>query len=171
MDSKSAQMCLKTFLEVSKIQIENMDKTIKNKNNMKRFFDSSKKTVVNEEIDRLIEEREKTLGRLDSVRLEVLDILSSNPFLVSEEVIVKRRCGTALDLIEREKAKIEERGLYKKYPCSINEVLAVALNSQVGEDKISVSLFDLPRKEESVSDDMILSSVNQKNVKLMIKSM
>lgn len=171
MDSKSAQRCLKTFLEVSKIQINNKDRAIKDKTNMKRLFDSAKKTVVNEEIDQLVEERDKIQGRLDSVRLEVLDILSSDPFLVPEEIIVKKRCGTALDLIEREKAKIEERGLYKQYPCSINEILTVALNGHVMEDKISFSLFDSPKKVETVSEDMILSSVNQKNVKIMIKSM
>lgn len=170
MDSKSAQRCLKTFLEVSKIQINNRERTIKNKTNMKKLFDSSKKSMVNEEIGQLVEERDRIQGRLDSVRLEVLNILSSNPFLVPEEVIVKKQRGTALDLIEREKAKIEERGLYKKYPCSINEVLTVALNSEFGDDRISFSLFD-SKKEKKVTENMILSSVNQKNVKMMIKSM
>ena len=168
MDHKKAQSCLRTFLEVSQMQIDEREREIRKKERFKRFFDVSKKSEINKETEILGLEKNRIQGRLDSVRLEILSMLVDRLDLVTEEMIVSRQCSNALDFIKKEKEAIELRGLYRDYPCSILEVLNCGLSAQT--TSVSFSLFDEPVKKEANEDD-VKASVSLKNVKIMIKSM
>lgn len=167
MEVNKAKSCLRTFLEVSKIQIDEKDRIIKKKSALKAFYDSSKKTEVNGEISALVDEKAKIQGQLDSVRLEILDMILENPSLISAKLLAKKGCSSVSEFVEGEKSSIELRGLYSQYPCSIADVLNVGLSAS--KDDFSLSLFDKPQTEATVND--VKSSVDEKNVKVMIKSM
>ena len=168
MEQKKAQSCLKTFFEVSKIQIDKRDKDIQRKIKLKRFLDVKKKSEINREIEIIVEERNRIQGQLDCVRLEVLDMMLDRLDLVTEEMIVKKQCANALEFIKQEKEDIELRGMYKLYPCSIEEVLNVGLSAC--REEVSFSLFDESGSNKATKED-VQSAVNPKNVKMMIKNM
>lgn len=168
MEQKKAQSCLRTFLEVSQIQIDEKEKEIRRKERFKKFLDVSKKSEINREMERLNSEKNKIQGRLDSVRLEILSMLVDRLDLITEDMIVSRRCSNALEFIKQEKEDIELRGMYKYYPCSIAEVLNVGLS--VGEEKEDFSLFEKYKQTEATKED-VKAAVNLKNVKIMIKNM
>lgn len=168
MESKKAQSCLRTFLEVSQIQIDERNKRIRRKESFKSILDSSKKTEVNKEISLLVQERNQIQGRLDCVRLEMLDMILDNPSLVSSKLLAKKGCKDVVSFVKQEKETIELRGVYQYYPCSINEVLNIGL-SVSSKDYVSFSFFDKPQTEATKKD--IEVAVDEKNIKIMTKSL
>lgn len=167
MDSKKAQSCLKTFLEVSKIQIGERNSEIRGLERQKAIAEVGRKSLLNERISVIIRERDKVQGRLDSVRLEILDMILDNPSLVSDKLIQRKGYSSIVDFVKGEKETIELRGLHEENPCSIAEVLNIGLSSQKDE---GFSLFEERQTEATESD--VKSAVNdRKVVKTMIKSM
>lgn len=150
MNMMKTQDCLRTFLKVSQIQIDNRENVIRKQNLIKKD-DSNIKFM------RLVEEKNKIQGNLDCVRLEILDILLDDPSLISDTFLVKKGYESISDFVKNEKEKIELRGLYKEYPFSIEKILEIALESEEDIYKPVVTKGD------------VLSSVNIKNVKTMIK--
>lgn len=167
MESNKAKSCLKTFLEVSQIQLALRDKAIQKKQRIKLFLDTSKKTEVNQEIVELKYGRSQIQGRLDSVRLEMLDMILDEPSLISPRIIAKKGCSSVVEFVKQEKESIELRGLYKEFPCSIAEVLNKGLEAQ--QTDISFSMFDKPQIEATKQDVKV--AVDEKNIKIMTKSM
>lgn len=167
MESKTAQSCLKTFLEVSQIQIDMRSESIRRKNSFKKWLDSESKSYINREIHELVEERSKIQGRLDSVRLELLDVILDNPSLISQRLLNKKGCSNVVEFVKQEKENIELRGLYQDNPCSIAEVLNIGLSAK--SDEVSFSLFDKPQTEATKQD--VKNAVNEKVVKVMTKRM
>lgn len=159
MDTEKAKSCLRTFLEVSEIQINIRESAIKRKNSWKKILDSSKTREVNIKIMELIEEKHKIQGRLDCVRLEILDMILDEPSLISEKLLAKKGCSSVTEFVKREKEQIELRGLYNKYPCSIEEILGIAVNAGSEEYKPKVTKED------------VKAAVDTKNVKIMTKSL
>lgn len=168
MESKKAQSCLRTFLEVSQIQIDERNKRIKRKEAFKSILDSSKKSEVNREISVLVQEKNQIQGRLDCVRLEMLDMILDNPSLVSSNLLAKKGCKDVVSFVKQERENIELRGVYQYYPCSINEVLNIGLSAS-SKDFVSFSLFDKPQTEATKKD--IEVAVSEKNIRLMTKSL
>lgn len=169
MDSKKAQSCLKTFLEVSKIQIDIRNKSIKRKNMFKSYMEVSRISQVNEEITALIEERDRIQGKLDSVKLEMLDMIEENPNLVSGKLLSKKGYTSVGEFIKEERESIAMRNLARWNPFGISDVLDIALKNQGTEIDFSRSLFDKPQTEVYKSD--ITAAVDTKNVKTMIKTL
>lgn len=167
MESKKAQSCLRTFLEVSQIQINDRNTRIKRKEALKGILDTSKKTQVNNEISVLAQERNQIQGRLDCVRLEMLDMILDNPSLISTKLLAKKGCSDVVTFVKQEKEDIELRGLYKEHPCSINEVLNIGLSAH--KDDVSFSFFD-KRQTEATKRDVEVA-VDAKNVKVMTKTL
>ena len=167
MESKKAQSCLKTFLEVSKIQIDDRNAKIRRKEAFKGIWDVEKKSIINREISALVQERNQIQGRLDCVRLEMLDMILDNPSLVSSKLLAKKGCSDVVSFVKQEKEDIELRGLYQDYPCSISEVLNIGLSAH--KDDVSFSLFDKPQTEATKTD--VKSAVDEKTVKIMTKSL
>lgn len=167
MESKKAQSCLRTFLEVSQIQINDRNTRIKRKEALKGILDTSKKTQVNNEISVLAQERNQIQGRLDCVRLEMLDMILDNPSLISAKLLAKKGCSDVVTFVKQEKEDIELRGLYKEHPCTINEVLNIGLSAH--KDDVSFSFFD-ERQTEATKRDVEVA-VDAKNVKVMTKSL
>lgn len=167
MESSKARSCLKTFLEVSQIQIDMRNDSIKRKNSFKKWLDTEKKSDINREIEVLVKERCRIQGRLDSVRLEILDMVLDNPSLISPRLLAKKGCSSVVEFVKNEKESIELRGLAEQYPCSIAEVLNVGLSAK--SEEVSFSMFDKPRYEATKQD--VESAVDVKNVKIMTKSM
>lgn len=156
MDTEKARCYLKTFLEVSEIQIGIREGAIKRKTSMKRIFDSEGKRRANVKIMELIEEKHQIQGRLDCVRLEMLDMILENPSLISEKMLVKKGCSSVTEFVKREKENIELRGLYSKYPFSISQILEIAMSSSE-EYKPKVTPGD------------VKATIDTKNVKIMTK--
>lgn len=156
MDTEKARSYLKTFLEVSEIQISIKESAIKRKNSWKRILDRSKISAVNAKIMELIEEKHKIQGRLDCVRLEMLDMILDEPSLVSDKLLAKKGYSSVTEFVRHEKENIELRGLYKKYPCSIETILGIAVD--VGSC-------------EKVTKNDVKAAVDAKNVKIMTKSL
>lgn len=167
MESKKAQSCLRTFLEVSKIQIDERNTRIRRKEAFKGIWDAQKKTAVNKEISALVQERNQIQGRLDCVRLEMLDMILDNPSLVSPKLLAKKGCHDVVSFVKQEKEEIELRGVYQYYPCSISEVLNIGLSAH--KDDVSFSMFDKPQTEATKTD--VKSAVDEKNIKIMTKSL
>ncbi len=168
MDGKKAQSCLKTFLEVSKIVIDERNREIRGLERQKAVSESGRKSILNERISVIVREREKVQGRLDSVRLEMLDMILDDPSLISPRTIAKKGCDSVASFVKKEKESIELRGSYRENPYSISDVLSIALANE--KEKMSFSLFDEGQKE--VTKDDIKSAVNsEKVVKTMIKTL
>lgn len=158
MDNK-VKKYLRTFLEMSEVQINIRENAIKRKNSWKRILDTSKANEVNERIMELIEEKHKIEGQLDCVRLEMLDIILEDSSLISDDLLYKMDCHSVDGFVEREKEKIKQRGLYAKYPCSIADVLNTALSFNDENHSIKIT-----QNETKIA-------VNVKNVKIMIKNL
>ena len=167
MESNKARSCLKTFLEVSQIQIDMRNDSIRRKNSFKKWLDVERKSDVNKEIEALVQERCQIQGRLDSVRLEILDMVLDNPSLISPRLLAKKGCGSVVEFVKKEKETIELRGLAEQHPCSIAEVLNIGLSAK--SDEVSFSLFDKLQTEATLQD--VKTAVSEKNVKIMTKSM
>lgn len=167
MESNKAKSCLQTFLEVSKVQIDMRNDSIRRKNSFKKWLDTERKSDINREIEVLVDERNKIQGRLDSVRLEILDMVLDNPSLISPRLLAKKGCSSVVEFVKQEKEIIEIRGLAEQYPCSIAEVLNIGLSAK--SDEVSFSLFDKPQTEATLQD--VKMAVSEKNVKIMTKSM
>ena len=167
MESKEAQSCLKTFLEVSQIQIDMRTDSIKRKNALKKWLDSEHKSYVNREIHEITEERCRIQGRLDSVRLELLDMILDNPSLISPRLLAKKGCSSVTQFVKQEKETIELRGLYQENPCSIAEILNIGLSAKKPE--VSFSMFEEPKLEATDRD--VKNAVSEKVVKVMTKRM
>ena len=167
MESKEAQSCLKTFLEVSQIQIDMRNDSIKRKKALKRWLDSESKSYINREIYEITQERCQIQGRLDSVRLELLDMILENPSLISRRLLAKKGCSSVVDFVKQEKETIELRGLYQDNPCSIAEILNIGLSAKKPE--VSFSMFEEPKLEATDRD--VKNAVSEKVVKVMTKRM
>jgi uncharacterized protein (UPF0297 family) len=99
MDTEKARSYLKTFLEVSEIQISIKESAIKRKNSWKRILDRSKISAVNAKIMELIEEKHKIQGRLDCVRFEMLDMILDEPSLVSDKLLAKKGYSSVTQIV------------------------------------------------------------------------
>lgn len=155
MEEKNLQRYLQTFLEISEVQIKIKEKEIKRKQSFKRMMDSNKNTIINAEIMDILEVKHKLEGHLDCIRLEILNMILEDPSLISERVLKKNDCNSVLEFVKQEKEKIELRGLYDKYPFSIDDVLNLSLDD----------------KRNAYSKEEIKLSVDRKIVKTMIKSL
>jgi len=167
MESKQARNYLKIFLEVSQIQINIRDKAINGRESFKKFLSNDRKVEAEKKIKSLKLERDRIEGRLDSVRLEILDMIVDKPDLVSDEILSKKNYSSVSEFIAKEKEKIEERGLYKKHPYSISEILDIALTTGINE--MNILVFENQQLESTSSD--VKAAVDSKNVKTMFKSM
>lgn len=167
MESTNAKSCLKTFLEVSQIQIDMKNKALKRKSTLKGFLDVSKKSEINREMEQIIQERNQIQGRLDAVRLEMLDMILEEPSLISSKLLAKKGCTSVVDFVKQEKEAIELRGLYKENHCSISEILNIGLSAH--KDDVSFSMFDKPQLTATEQD--VKKAVDYKNVKVMTKTM
>ena len=156
MDTEKAKSCLKTFLEVSEIQIRIRESAIKRKNSMKRIMDSESKNKVNTKIMELTREKLRIQGQLDCVRLEILDMILDDPSLISKKMLEKKGCSSVTEFVKREKANIELRGLYSEYPFSISKVLEIAMSSS-------------EEYRPKVTPNDVKATVDTKNVKVMTK--
>jgi len=161
MEIKKARSCLKNFLKISEQQIKEKTKMIKKKEATKDLFDASKKTKINSEISSLTSEINQIQGRLDSVRLEILDMILANPKLISDSIIAKKHCCSYIDFAKKEGEKIYRRGLYKKYPYTIKE----AMNSVFDDYK------DIYVSPIQATDEDVIAAVTSKNIKIMNKTM
>ena len=164
MESKKAQSCLKTFLEVSKIQIDLRQNQI-NKILQRRDYqqDDNRSTVKV-----LVEERDRIQGNLDSVRLEILDMIAKDNSLISSKLLRKKEYSSVSEFISFEKTIIEDRGLFKKYPCSIEEVLNSGLSSNVVKEETIFTKKDIEKASES---DVVNAVSSEKIIKTMIKTL
>ena len=156
MDTEKAKSCLKTFLEVSEIQISIRDGAIKRKNSMKRIMDSEGRKRANTKIMELTKEKNKLQGQLDCVRLEILDMILDDPSLISSKMLEKKGCSSVTEFVKREKESIELRGLYSEYPFSISKILEIAIGSS-------------EEYKPKVTPNDVKSTVDTKNVKVMTK--
>ncbi len=168
MKSKDARHCLRTFLEVSQLQIDSRNAKVKRLDFRKTFLNTAKKREVNEEIDKLLEERNAIQGRLDSVRLEMLDIIKKDPCLLSNDLLCKKGYYSVSQLVDDEKSKILERGSYRDNPYSIADVLNVVLSTTASDNDFS--LFT-SATIKATPLDVENASRNKQNVKKMIKKM
>lgn len=170
METKNAKRDLTVFLEVSKLQVESYNKAIKRLEKKKGILSSRGKTYVNEQISELVASRDETLGHLDSVRLELLDVVAKNPELISADLLAKKGHKCVATFVEAEQTDIRNRGLSDKYPFSIADVLTVALSAAAKPSYEQPSLFRDPVVRPSTRD-VEMASKNSEIVKTMIKTL
>ena len=170
METKKAKRDLSVFLEVSKLQVESYNRAIKRLEKKKGFLSSSGKSYVNQQISELSASRDETLGHLDSVRLEILDVVAQNPELISDDLLAKKGHKCVATFVEAEQTEIRNRGLSDKYPFSIADVLTVGLSEMAKSSCEQPSLFRDPVVRPS-TNDVEMASKNREIVKTMIKTL
>ncbi len=170
METKKAKRDLSVFLEVSKLQVESYNRAIKRLEKKKGFLSSSGKSYVNQQISELSASRDETLGHLDSVRLEILDVVAQNPELISDDLLAKKGHKCVATFVEAEQTEIRNRGLSDKYPFSIADVLTVGLSEMAKSSCEQPSLFRDPVVRPS-TNDVEIASKNRETVKTMIKTL
>ncbi len=162
METDISQIILKDFLTSSSTTIRKMTKQINLMIWKKNFSDITQKAKLNEMIVKMTYERDKRQGYLDCVTLEMLSLVLDEQFFVNSNLLRKRGYVSVSDFVKGEKLIIEKRGLYKKFPYSITDVLKKGLaDKTVGYlDDVRVSYSDV---KKSIDD--------QKVVKTLIKTL
>lgn len=171
MKTKNVKRDLSVFLEVSKLQVESYNKAIKRLEKKKSLLSSRGKTYVNEQISELSVSRDETLGHLDSVRLELLDVIAENPELISAEMLAKKGHKCVATFVEAAQTEIRNRGLSDKYPFSIADVLTIGLSETAKPSYEQPSLFRDPVVRPRSTKDVEMASKNREIVKTMIKTL
>ncbi len=163
MEKVDASRLLKTFSKVSNLRINEFDRSIRGYSLLNAFSNSQKISANNGKIQNLILERNCVQGRLDSVKLEVLNMLMANPELCDGRELRKMGFETIFDFVEEEKERISLRGLYSDNPCSIKEILIQGATAL--EDKCD--FFD--EEPIIITNSDVVNAVDKKSVKVLFK--
>lgn len=123
MEKVDASRMLKTFFKVSNLRINDFDRSIRGYSLLNAFSNSKRISANNGKIQDLILERNRVQGRLDSVKLEILNMLMNNPKLCDVKDLKKKGFEDIFELVEEETERIKVRGLYFDNPCSVKDVL------------------------------------------------
>ena len=104
-------------------------------------------------------------GRLDCVKLEMINMILEDNSLISSSLISKAGYDSVVDFVFFESKKIFDRNLYRDNPFSIEELL------KVGEHADDLALSSGLKPKKLNYQDLKESIKNKKIVKTLIKTL